>query len=134
MSPINILIVDYHEENKTILNALPKRDDIDLFFARSSNEALKLAWEKQVAVAIINIHFPEKEGLELTEMLRANPKTKDILVVFLIESLKEINVAAVKSLNCSAYLYKPLDPKIASEKIDLLVQLARHNAIVKQKD
>ncbi|MFI5139405.1 MAG: PleD family two-component system response regulator, partial [Sphingobacteriales bacterium] len=110
MIPINILIADYKEENKTILNALPKRDDVELFFTRSTNEALKLAWQKQVAAAIINIHFPENDGLELTEMLRSNPNTKDILVIFLIDRSKEVELTADKSLDCSAYLYKPLDP------------------------
>jgi len=136
MVPINILIVNYKKENIIPPNALPKRDDIGIFFANSSNEALKVAWEKRINIALVNLIEPAMDGLELTEMLRSNPRTKDIFVVFLIAKTKEFKPAAVKGLDLNKvdYLYKPLDQNVTIAKVESLIQLARHNAAIKQRD
>jgi len=84
MVPINILVVDYREENILTLQELLKPGDTGVFFTKSSNEALKVAWEIPVSIALIDVQIPETDGFELAEMLRSNSRTKDILVVFLI--------------------------------------------------
>ncbi|HEY5325878.1 MAG TPA: response regulator [Mucilaginibacter sp.] len=136
MVPINILIVDYKDENAIILKALPKRDDSRIYFAKSSNEALKLAWEKQVSIALIDVRFPDLDGFELAGMLKSNPRTKDILVVFLISQscVDKLPGGKVLGYGNVDLLYKPLDYKITLAKVELLVQMARHNADSKQRD
>jgi CheY-like chemotaxis protein len=78
MTPVNILIVDDREENIIALEALLIRDDIRIFSTTSPNEALKIAWENQIAIALVDVQMPEMDGFELVEMLKANPKTRDI--------------------------------------------------------
>jgi len=136
MTPINILVVDYKEENISTLKALAKRDDIRIFFTKSSNEALKLAWEKRIAITLIDVQLPEKDGLELAEMLRSNPRTKDILIVFLIPQSNIVKLSALKGLETgnAEPLYKPLDHKITREKVESLIQMSRHNTDIKQRD
>ncbi|HEY8783705.1 MAG TPA: response regulator [Mucilaginibacter sp.] len=134
MIPINILVVDYREENILTLQELLKPGDTGVFFTKSSNEALKVAWEIPVSIALIDVQIPETDGFELAEMLRSNSRTKDILVVFLIARSKEGKLAAFRYLGTGNYLYKPLDPQITLAKVESLIQLARHNADVRQKN
>lgn len=135
MTPVNILIVDDREENIIALEALLERDDIKIFSTTSPNEALKIAWETNIAIALVDVQMPEMDGFELVEMLKSNPRTKDILVIFVTAISKEAKYA-VKGLGTGAvdYLYKPLDPYITSAKVDSFVQLARTQAEVKQKN
>lgn len=135
MTPVNILIVDDREENIIALEALLKRDDIKIFSTTSPNEALKIAWETNIAIALVDVQMPEMDGFELVEMLKSNPRTKDILVIFVTAISKEAKYA-VKGLGTGAvdYLYKPLDPYITSAKVDSFVQLARTQAEIKQKN
>lgn len=135
MTPVNILIVDDREENIIALEALLERDDIKLFSTTSPNEALKIAWETNIAIALVDVQMPEMDGFELVEMLKSNPRTKDILVIFVTAISKEAKYA-VKGLGTGAvdYLYKPLDPYITSAKVDSFVQLARTQADVRQKN
>jgi len=135
MTPVNILIVDDREENIIALEALLKRDDIKIFSTTSPNEALKIAWETNIAIALVDVQMPEMDGFELVEMLKSNPRTKDILVIFVTAISKEAKYA-VKGLGTGAvdYLYKPLDPYITSAKVDSFVQLARNQAEIKQKN
>jgi PAS domain S-box-containing protein len=135
MSPVNILIVDDREENVVALEALLKRDDIRLFSTTSPNEALKIAWETHIAIALVDVQMPEMDGFELVEMLKSNPRTRDIMVIFVTAISKETKYA-VKGLGTGAidYLYKPLDPYITSAKVDSFVRLARTQAEIKLKN
>jgi PAS domain S-box-containing protein len=135
MTPVNILIVDDREENIIALEALLERDDIKMHSTTSPNEALKIAWETNIAIALVDVQMPEMDGFELVEMLKSNPRTKDILVIFVTAISKEAKYA-VKGLGTGAvdYLYKPLDPYITSAKVDSFVQLARNQADVRQKN
>ncbi|MBL4674960.1 MAG: response regulator [Mucilaginibacter sp.] len=135
MTPINILIVDDREENIVALEALLTRSDIKLFTTTSPNDALKIAWENQISIALVDVQMPEMDGFELVEMLKSNPRTKDILVIFVTAISKEAKYA-VKGFGAGAvdYLYKPLDPYITSAKVDAFIQLCRAQDEVKQKN
>jgi PAS domain S-box-containing protein len=135
MTPVNILIVDDREENIVALEALLKRDDIRIFSTTSPNEALKIAWDTHIAIALIDVQMPEMDGFELVEMLKSNPRTRDIMVIFVTAISKEAKYA-VKGLGTGAidYLYKPLDPYITSAKVDSFVHLARAQAEIKSKN
>lgn len=135
MDPVKILIVDDREENIIALEALLKRDDIEIFSTTSPNEALKLAWENDLSIALIDVQMPGMDGFELVEILKSNPKTKDILIIFVTAISKEIKYV-VKGLGTGAidYLYKPLDPYITIAKVDSFIQLARHQIAIKKKN
>jgi PAS domain S-box-containing protein len=133
-TPVNILIVDDREENIVALEALLNRKDCKLFTTTSPNEGLKIAWENNIAIALVDVQMPEMDGFEFVEMLKSNPRTKDILVIFVTAISKESKYA-VKGLGTGAidYLFKPLDPYITSAKVDSFIQLASAQALIKQK-
>ncbi|MGY4537219.1 PAS domain S-box-containing protein [Mucilaginibacter sp. UYNi724] len=135
MTPINILIVDDIEENIIALEALLTRTDIRLFSTTSPNEALKIAWDNNISIALVDVQMPEMDGFELVEMLKSNPRTKDIMVIFVTAISKEAKYA-VKGFGAGAvdYLFKPLDPYITSAKVDAFVTLARQQEEIKQKN
>jgi len=134
-TPVNILIVDDREENIVALGALLSRNDIKLFTTTSPNDGLKIAWENNISIALVDVQMPEMDGFEFVEMLKSNPRTKDILVIFVTAISKDAKYA-VKGLGVGAvdYLYKPLDPYITAAKVDSFIQLARAQAEVKQKN
>ncbi|MFD1256576.1 response regulator [Mucilaginibacter terrae] len=135
MSIVNILVVDDREENIIALEALLKRDDINILSTTSPNEALRIAWENPISIAMVDVQMPEIDGFELVEMLKANPRTKDILIIFVTAISKEAKYA-VKGFGTGAvdYLYKPLDPYITSAKVDSFIQLAQHQRDIKAKN
>jgi len=135
MTPVNILIVDDREENIIALEALIKRDDIKIFSTTSPNDALKIAWENNIAIALVDVQMPGIDGFEFVSMLKSNPRTKDILVIFVTAISKESKYA-IKGYSSGAvdYLYKPLDPFITSAKVDSFIQLARSQSEIIRKN
>lgn len=135
MDNINVLIVDDKEENIIALEALIQRDDINIISTTSPNEALKLAWDKNISLALIDVQMPNIDGFTLVEMLKSHPRTKDILILFVTAISKETKYA-VKGLSTGAvdYLYKPLDPVITIAKVDSFIRLAQAQIEIKQKN
>lgn len=126
MEKINILIVDDRPENIIALEALLERDDVNLISTTLPNEALRLAWEMDIAIALVDVQMPEMDGFELVEILKSNPRTKDILVIF-VTAISTDTKYAVRGLNAGAvdYLYKPLNPFVTSAKVDSFIQFVR---------
>ena len=135
MPPVNILIVDDRIENIIALEALLQRNDVKIFSTTSPNEGLKLAWANDIAIALVDVQMPEMDGFEFVETLRLNPRTKDIMTIFVTAISKETKYA-LKGLGTGAvdYLYKPLDPYVTVAKVDSFIQLARSQAVIKQKN
>lgn len=135
MEKINILIVDDRPENIIALEALLQRDDINIITTTNPNEALRISWEMDIAIALVDVQMPEMDGFELVEILKSNPRTKGILIIFVTAISKETKYA-VKGLNTGAvdYLYKPLDPYVTSAKVDSFIQLVRNEREIKKKN
>jgi signal transduction histidine kinase len=135
MEKINILIVDDRPENIIALEALLQRNDINIISTTNPNEALRLSWEMDIAIAMIDVQMPEMDGFELVEILKSNPRTKEIMIIFVTAISKETKYA-VKGLNTGAvdYLYKPLDPFVTSAKVDSFIQFIRNQREIKKKN
>ncbi|RZJ82343.1 MAG: response regulator [Flavobacterium sp.] len=135
MSKINLLIVDDKEENIIALEALLNQHDINIITTTSPNEALRICWEKDIAIALVDVQMPGMNGFELVEILKNNARTQEIMVIFVTAISIEAKYA-IKGLNVGAidYLYKPLDPYITSAKVDSFIQLVRTQREIKQKN
>ncbi|WP_439556775.1 response regulator [Dyadobacter sp.] len=135
MEDTKILLLDDREENLISLRAILSRDDIEIFATTSPNEALRMVWENNIAVALVDVQMPGMDGFEFVETLLSNPKTKEILIVFVTAISKETTYA-VRGLKTGAidYLYKPLDPFITNAKVDSLIRLARSQKEIRDKN
>jgi PAS domain S-box-containing protein len=135
MENTKILLLDDREENLISLKAILNRDDIEIYATTSPNEALRIVWENDIAVALVDVQMPGMDGFEFAETLLSNPKTKEILIVFVTAISKETTYA-VKGLKTGAidYLYKPLDPYITNAKVDSLIRLARSQKEIRDKN
>jgi response regulator RpfG family c-di-GMP phosphodiesterase len=132
---VNILIVDDKIENIIALEALIQRDDIRILTTTSPNEALRLCWQNEISIAMVDVQMPEMDGFELVDILKSNVKTRDILVVF-VTAISTETKYAVKGLSTGAvdYLYKPLDPYITNAKVDSFITLVRTQIEIKRKN
>lgn len=135
MDQLKLLIVDDRQENIVALEALLDRNDIQIITTTSPNEALKICWQQDISIAMIDVQMPEMDGFELVEILKGNPRTRDILVLFVTAISMEVKYA-VRGLSAGAvdYLFKPLDPYITSAKVDSFIQLVRSQREIKQKN
>lgn len=135
MSKLNLLIVDDKVENIIALEALLDQHDINIITTTSPNEALRICWENDISIALIDVQMPEMNGFELVEILKNNSRTQEIMVIFVTAISIEAKYA-IKGFNVGAidYLYKPLDPYITAAKVDSFIQLIKNQREVKNKN
>jgi two-component system sensor histidine kinase/response regulator len=131
--PIKILLVDDTEENLVALEALLRRDGIQLLSARSGSEALELLLIHEVSLALLDVQMPEMDGFELAELMRGAERTKHVPIIFITAGSRDPS-RVFKGYESGAvdFLFKPIDAHILRSKADVFIELARQRQQLSQ--
>lgn len=126
LESIKILLVDDTEENLVALEALLRRDGLELLKARSGSEALELLLIHEVSLALLDVQMPEMDGFELAELMRGAERTKHVPIIFVTAGTRDPS-RVFKGYETGAvdFLFKPIDPHILRSKVDVFIELAR---------
>lgn len=114
-----LLIID--DEKKNYLQYAPFiREKFDIQFAPNGTEGLQVAREWQPDSILLDFKMPGMDGLEVLEQLKANPTTKDILIIMLSQiGEQEIILRAIR-MGATAYVKR-------ADGVDIMVAtLERH--------
>jgi CheY-like chemotaxis protein len=118
-----LLIVDDNATNRRVLALQTARWGMDSRATESPAEALRwLAQGERFDLAILDMHMPEMDGVDLARRIRANHAT---LPLVLFSSLGRREVGDAESL-FNAYLSKPIHQ---SALFDTLVSLLAHESV-----
>ncbi|MCF8033200.1 MAG: PAS domain S-box protein [Desulfarculaceae bacterium] len=131
-----ILIVDDRQENLVALRQVLRDTDADLVEATSGNQALAATLDDQFALAILDVQMPQMSGYELAELLRDDPATKHMPIIFLTaHSLDEQSVFRGYESGGIDYIVKPYDPKIMMGKVSQFLEMdCNRRQIQKHRD
>ena len=121
-----ILIVDDVAENLyTLMNIL--RDEYTILVATSGEKALEVATgELQPDLILLDIQMPDMDGYEVCDLLKKNPLTWDIPIIF-VTVLADIDDEA-KGLEMGSvdYISKPVIPNLIKARIKTHLELKVH--------
>ena len=78
----SILIVDDYEVNIDMLEAILESLEYNVYSAMSAAEATEILSDKRPHMVLLDIMMPDVNGFEFCEMLKENPHTRDIPVIF----------------------------------------------------
>lgn len=78
-----ILIVDDEEDALTVLENRLSTSGYSVIKADNGQEAIRLAKDEQPDLVLLDIAMPGMDGAEVAEILKKDPDTKNIPVVFL---------------------------------------------------
>lgn len=108
---VKILIVDDVEVNLIILEEIIKNMGYQPMLAQSVKEALKLIQESDPLPAVIlsDISMPEIDGFAFCSMLKNDPYTKDIPVIFISAMDSASDLSKGFALGAVDYIPKPFD-------------------------
>ncbi|TDS15877.1 response regulator [Sphingobacterium paludis] len=136
MKNVNLLILDDKEENIISLSALlADVHHINIISSTDPNEALKICWKNDIAIALVDVQMPDINGFEFVSLLKSNPKTNHIMAIMVTAISKEERYF-LKGLESGAidYLYKPLNPEITVAKVTSFVNQIHIQEEIKQKN
>lgn len=120
-----ILLVDDRPENLLSLEQILLKPGRTFIKAASGNEALKhiLKYE-HIGLIMLDVQMPEMDGFEVARILKSNPRTKDISIIF-VTALSREEQYVLKGFAEGAvdYLQKPLDINVVRAKVNVFEQL-----------
>ena len=123
--PIKFLLVDDTAENLVALEALLRRDGLELLLARSGSEALELLLLHDVSLALLDVQMPLMDGFELAELMRGAKRTRHVPIIFLTAGNREpTRVFTGYESGAVDFLFKPIDPRILKSKAEVFFELA----------
>lgn len=112
-----VLIVDDTPENILVLASILKNDYI-VQMATSGEKALhNLATGPLPGIILLDIEMPEMDGYTVCTLLKANPKTAHIPVIFVTSYGDADSETKGLSLGAADYLHKPCNPGIVLMRI-----------------
>ena len=115
-----ILIADDEPDILEILEFNLKAEGYEVITAKNGDEAIDLAKKHSPNLIILDVMMPGKTGLEVCNILRAQPQFTETLIIFLTAMSDES--AEIKGLETGAddYITKPVSPKVLISKVNAL--------------
>ncbi len=121
-----VLVVDDVAANRRIIEFIIDELDIELFFAASGNEAIRLVKEHQFSVVLMDVHMPGMTGIEATRLIHQQKATRDTAVI-MVTGLDQEGDLLMEAYEAGAvdYIVKPIEPAVILSKVAQFVDLDR---------
>ena len=128
-----ILTVDDKPENLYALTKILEKLDVAIDQAKSGNEALSFTLKNEYCLAIVDIQMPEMDGYELVELLRGNPATATLPIIF-ISAIYSDDYHHRKGYDAGAvdFLSKPFVPEILLSKVKVFLDLYQKRVLLEE--
>lgn len=118
-----ILIVDDNPDNLALLGDL-LRPDYQVRVANSGPRALRLAYlEPLPDLILLDVMMPGMDGHEVLERLQANPRSRDIPVIFVTALDREQDQVGGFELGAVDYITKPIMPPVLQARVRTHLEL-----------
>ena len=123
-----VLIVDDQPENLDVLVNYLAHSGLELVVATDGEQALHLAEEFSPSLVLLDVMMPGLNGFEVCTKLKSNPKTREMIVIFM-SALADIQ-NKVKGFEVGAvdYISKPL------QREEVLARIQAHLTIQNQRE
>ena len=119
----SILVVDDTSDNLTLISAL-LNDSYKIKVANSGEKALKyLHGNVKPDLILLDIMMPGMSGYDVIRELKADPKTRDIPVIFLTAMSAPEDEKKGLELGAVDYITKPISPPILLTRIKTQLQV-----------
>jgi two-component system, OmpR family, alkaline phosphatase synthesis response regulator PhoP len=115
-----ILIADDEPDILEILKYNLSNEGYEVITAKDGDEALEKARRNQPDLIVLDVMMPKKTGVEVCQLLRAQPAFKETLIIFLTAVNDE--GTQIKGLETGAddYISKPVSPRVLLSRINAL--------------
>lgn len=121
---LKILAVDDQPENLGLLNRVLEMAQFDVRAATSGQAALQAARADLPDLILMDISMPGMDGFEVCKKLKADPKTKDVPVVFLTGRSDTEHLVKGFELGAVDYITKPFNNSELLHRINTHLELS----------
>ncbi len=132
-SKANVLVVDDVRENLRLIEVVLKKLDLNLIAVQSGSEALLKIRDKEIALALIDIHMPMMDGVELAKKIQ-EISIERIPIIFITAYLKdEIELEKYYNTGAVDFIQKPFRKNILLSKVEVFLELYQQKQQIKEQ-
>lgn len=106
-----ILIVDDNAVNLKLVRVLLAKEGYETRTASDANEAIAVLETFSPRLILMDLQLPGMDGLQLTRQLKADPRTKEIVIVALTAYAMKGDEEKSRDAGCDGYITKPIDTR-----------------------
>ena len=104
---------------KMVLTRLGKCEVVITF---QGDEVVPLARENHPGLILLDVMLPELSGFEICRILKSDPETKPIPIIFLTARSMPAEIEQAMTLGALGYLAKPFDPMTLVGQINQILK------------
>lgn len=116
-----VLIADDEPNIMVSLEFLMQRSGYEIRTAANGDEALKAAQEFRPHLMLLDVMMPVRNGYEVCQAVRENPRLKGMKIVMLTAKGRELEVTKGLAIGADAYVTKPFATKELLETVKRLL-------------
>jgi CheY-like chemotaxis protein len=109
LAAMRVMIVDDNPLNIELASFVLEADGFTVDAAADAAQALDSLSRSQPELILMDIQMPGMDGLELTRRLRADPRTRHLVIVAFTAYAMKGDEARLRAAGCDGYLAKPID-------------------------
>ena len=117
-----ILVVDDEEDIIELLKYNLLRENYEVDSALTGEDALKRVESKIPQLIVLDLMLPGIDGLEVTRLLKRQPKFDKIPIIMLTAKGEEADVVAGLELGADDYITKPFSPRVLLARIKAVLR------------
>jgi DNA-binding response OmpR family regulator len=122
MTKAQILIVEDDRSLAEVLEYNLRQDGYQTAVANDGQDGLRQARLKPPDLVLLDLMLPMVDGLEVCRRLRADPLTRNMLVLMLTAKAEETDEVVGFSVGTDDYVAKPFSVKVLLERIRALLR------------
>jgi putative two-component system response regulator len=122
-----ILIVDDVDANRFVLRDIIQEMGHQPILTENGTQALKIIERLRPQLIILDVAMPEMDGYEVCRIVKENPKTRDIPIIFISAFDEPEDVVKGLNLGGEDYITKPLIPEVVKARVRLHLSLYNAN-------
>lgn len=131
-SQLSLLVVDDVTENIEVVRGIIK-DKYHLKAAKNAELAMKVCLSNSPPdLILLDIMMPDVDGLTLCKMLKHNPLTQHIAIIFVTAMSGTDDMIRGLEIGAVDYITKPIQPDLFLARIDMHAKLIMENYALKQ--
>lgn len=129
-----ILVVDDIPENIQIIINFLRKLNLDISFATSGVQCLKMLTNKKADLILLDVQMPEMDGFEVCRRLKINVSTADIPVIFLTANNLQESIVNGFEVGGVDYITKPFNQQELIKRIYTHLELKYSKDLVNSQN
>jgi CheY-like chemotaxis protein len=118
---LTILVVEDYDDMSLAMRLALERQGYHILEASDGAQAVEVAARERPEVILMDLSLPVLDGLKATERIRADPASRDTVIVAVTAHQEQDYRARALAAGCNAFVTKPIDFDWLKDLLDELL-------------